>query len=150
MQFDVYPIPSTKTIHLLYTRTLNSQGISDPLLDPNNLCHHYDVVVLKGNDEDSIGEFSSDEEYGETTTTPPSTPSSGILTYSQNIEYEMEDILLHYVMYNAKKSDWHNPFKQDLSLFDNVVTKVVGTSTFNIDGNNIYQIKCVNIPGRRN
>ena len=45
-------------------------------------------------------------------------------------------------MYNAKKSDWHNPFKQDLSLFDNVVTKVVGTSPFNIDGNKIYQIKC--------
>ena len=32
--------------------------------------------------------------------------------------------------------------KQDLSLFDNVVTKVVGTSPFNIDGNKIYQIKC--------
>ena len=47
-------------------------------------------------------------------------------------------------MYNAKKSDCHNPFKQDLSLFDNVVTKVVGTSPFNIDGNKIYQIKCAN------
>ena len=78
-------------------------------------------------DEDSIGEISSDEEYRGTTTTPPSTPSSGILTYSQNIEYEMEDVLRYYVMYNDKKSDGHNPFKQDLSLFDNVVTKVVGT-----------------------
>ena len=54
----------------------------------------------------------------------------------------MDDVLPHYVMYNAKKSDLHNPFKQDLSLFDNVVTKVVGTSPFNIDGNKIYQIKC--------
>ena len=73
---------------------------------------------------------------------PPSTPSSGILTYSEKIKYETDDVPLHYVMYNAKKSDWHNPFKQDLSLFDNVVTKVVGTSPFNIDGNKIYQIKC--------
>ena len=48
LQFDVHPIPSTKTIHLLYTRTLNSQGIPDPSLDPNNLCHHCDVLVLKG------------------------------------------------------------------------------------------------------
>ena len=50
-------------------------------------------------------------------------------------------------MYNAKKSDWHNPFKQDLSLFNNVVTKVPTPihqfqSPFNIDGNKIYQIKC--------
>ena len=29
-----------------------------------------------------------------------------------------------------------------MSLFDNVVTKVVGTSPFNTDGNKIYQIKC--------
>ena len=71
-----------------------------------------------------------------------STPSSGILTHSENMEYETDDVLPHYVMYNAKKSDRHNPFKQDLSLFDNVVTKVVGTSPFNIDGNKIYQIKC--------
>ena len=113
------------------------------MLDSYNLCHHYDAHVLKG-DEDSIGDFSSDEEYGGTTTTPstPSTPSSGILTYSENIQCEMDDVPPHYVMYNAKKSDWHNPFKQDLSLFDNVVTKVVGTSPFNIDGNKIYQIKC--------
>ena len=58
------------------------------------------------------------------------------------MEYEIDDVLPHYVMYNAKRSDWHNPFKQDLSPFDNVVTKVVGTSPFNIDGNKIYQIKC--------
>ena len=48
LQFDVHPNPSSKTIHLLYTRTLNSQGIADPWLDPNNLCHHYDALVLKG------------------------------------------------------------------------------------------------------
>ena len=100
------------------------------MLDPNNLCHHYDALVLKGpsDDEDSIGEFSSDEEYGGTTTGPPATPNTssiGILTYSENMEYEMDDVPPHYVMYNAKKSDQHNPFKQDLSLFDNVVTKVV-------------------------
>ena len=89
---------------------------------------------LKGpsDDEDNTGDFSSDEEYGGTTSTlPPGTPStssSGILTYSENIEYETDDVLLHYVMYNAKKSDQHNPFKQDLSLFDNIVTKVVGPS----------------------
>ena len=145
LQFDVHPTSSTETIHLLYTRTLNSQGILDPSLDPNNLCHHYDALVLKGNDEDSSGDFSSDEEYGRTTTispSTPSTPSSGILTYSEKIKYETDDVPLHYVMYNAKKSDWHNPSKQDLSLFDNVVTKVVGTSPFNIDGNKIYQIKC--------
>ena len=44
-------------------------------------------------------------------------------------------------MYNAKKSDQYNPFKQDMSLVDNVVTKVVGASPFNTDGNKIYQIK---------
>ena len=70
LQFDVHPNSSTKTIHLLYTRTLNSEGIPDPSLDPNNLCHHYDALELKGDDEDSIGSFSSDEEYGGTTTTP--------------------------------------------------------------------------------
>ena len=85
LQFDVHPTPSTKTIHLLYPRTLNSQGIPDPSLDPNNLCSHYYALVLKGDDENSIGDFSSEEEYGGTTTTPPSTPSSGILTYSENI-----------------------------------------------------------------
>ena len=78
MQFDVHPTPSTKTIHLLYTRTLNSQGIPDPFLDPNNLCGHSDALVLKGDDEDSIGDFSSDEEYGGTTTIPlaPSAPQA--------------------------------------------------------------------------
>ena len=55
----------------------------------------------------------------------------------------MDDVPLHYVMCNTKMSDGYNPFKQDLSLFfDNVVTKVVGTSPFNKDGNKIYQIKC--------
>ena len=104
LQFDVHPNPSTKTIHLLYTRTLNSQGIPDLSLDPNNLSHHCDPLVLKGpsDDDDSIGGFSSDEEYAGTITTP-STPSSGTLTYSENIEYEMDDVLLHNVMYNAKK-----------------------------------------------
>ena len=81
LHFDVSPTPSTKTIHLLYTRTLNSQGIPDPSLDPNNLCHHYDVLVLKGNDEDSIGDFSSDEEYGGTTTTPLVPPAPHALVY---------------------------------------------------------------------
>ena len=68
LQFDVHPTPSTKTIHLLYTGTLKSQGIPDPSLDSNNLCHYYDALVLKGpsDDEDSIGH----EEYGGTTTTP--------------------------------------------------------------------------------
>ena len=50
----------------------------------------------------------------------------------------MDDVPLHYVMYNARKSDQYNPFKQDLPLFDNVVTKVVGTSPLNTDGNKIY------------
>ena len=45
-------------------------------------------------------------------------------------------------MENTKKSDQYNPFKQDMSLFMNVVTKVVGTCLFNIDGNKIYQMKC--------
>ena len=54
----------------------------------------------------------------------------------------MYDVPPHYVMYNLKKSDWYNPFKQDSSLFDNVVTKVIGTSPFSIDSNKIYQIKC--------
>ena len=126
MQFDVHPTPSTKTIHLLHTRSLNSKGIPDPSLDPNNLCHHYDALVLKhpSNDEDSIGDFSSYGKYGGTTTSPPATPSSlssGILTYSENIEYEMDDVPPHYVIYNVKMSDHHNPFKQYLSLFDNIV-----------------------------
>ena len=58
---------------------------------------------------------------------PPPAPSSGIWTLC-NV--------------STKKSNQHNPFKQDLSFFDNVVTQVVGTSPFNIDGNKIYQIKC--------
>ena len=45
-------------------------------------------------------------------------------------------------MHNTKKSDWYNPFKLDMSLFTNIVTKVVGTCPFNIDGNKIYQMKC--------
>ena len=44
--------------------------------------------------------------------------------------------------YNAKKSNWYSPFKQDMSLFTNVVTKVVGTCPFNINGNKIYQMIC--------
>ena len=59
-----------------------------------------------------------------------------------DIKYDMDDVPPHYVMCNAKKSDQYSPFKQYLSLFDNLVTKVVGTSPFNIDGNKIYQIKC--------
>ena len=76
------------------------------------------------------------------TTTTTSITSSDILTYSNDIEYQVEDVRYHYIMYNAKKSDQYNPFKQDMSLFTNVVTKVVGTCPFNIDGNKIYQMKC--------
>ena len=64
----MYILPQQQKQFTFYTRTLNSQGIPDPSLDPNNLCHHYDALVLKGND-DSIGDFSLDEEYGGTTTT---------------------------------------------------------------------------------
>ena len=66
VQFDVYPAPSQKTIHLLYTRTLNAEGIPDASLDPNNLCHHYDTLILKSatdDDEEDDGLFPSDEEY---------------------------------------------------------------------------------------
>ena len=66
LQFDVYPTPSQKTIHLLYTRTLNAEGIPDASLDPNNLCHHYDALILKSaadDDEEDDGLFPSDEEY---------------------------------------------------------------------------------------
>ena len=77
-----------------------------------------------------------------TTTTTTSITSSDILTYSNDIKYQVEDIPYHYIMYNVKKSDWYNPFKPDMSLFMNVVTKVVGTCPFNIDGNKIYQMKC--------
>ena len=136
LQFDVYPTPSQKTIHLLYTRTLNAEGIPDTSLDPNNLCHHYDALVLKSatdGDEEDDGLFPSDEEYmGNSLTqetlisTTTSITSSDILTYSNDIEYQVEDI----------------PFKQDMSLFMNIVTKVVGTFPFNIDSNKIYQMKC--------
>ena len=154
LQFDVYPTPSQKTIHLLYTRTLNAEGIPDASLDPNNLCHHYDALILKSatdDDEEDDGLFPSDEEYmgnsltQETliaTTTTTSITSSDILTYSNDIEYQVEDVPYHYIMYNVKKSDWYNPFKLDMSLFMNVVRKVVGTCPFNIDGNKIYQMKC--------
>ena len=154
LQFDVYPTPSQKTIHLLYTRTLNAEGIPDASLDPNNLCHHYDALILKSatdDDEEDDGLFPSDEEYmgnsltQETlisTKTTTSITSSDILTYSNDIEYQLEDIPHHYIMYNVKKSDQYNPFKQDMSLFMNVVTKVVGSCPFNIDGNKIYQMKC--------
>ena len=65
-----------------------------------------------------------------------------ILTYSNDIEYQVEDISYHCIMYNTKKSDRYNPFKQDMSLFTNIVTKVVGTCPFNINGNKMYQMKC--------
>ena len=155
LQFDVYPAPSQKTIQLLYTRTLNAEGIPDASLDPNNLCHHYDALILKSatdDDEEHDGHFPSDEEYMgnslaqetliSTTTTTTSITSSDILTYSNDIEYQVEDIPHHYIMYNAKKSNRYNPFKQDMSLFMNIVTKVVGTCPFKIDGNKIYQMKC--------
>ena len=150
LKFDVYPTPSQKTIHLLYTRTLIAGGIPASL-DPNNLCHHYDALILKSatDDDEDDGLFPSDEEYmgnsltQETliSTTTPIT-SSDILTYSNDIEYQVEDVPYHYIMYNMKKSNWYNPFKQDMSLFTNVVTKVVGTCPFNINGNKIYQMKC--------
>ena len=160
LQFDVYPTPSQKAIHLLYTRTLNAEGIPDASLDPNNLCHHYDAPILKSatyDDEDDDGLFPSDEEYmgnsltQETlvTTTTTSIISSDILTYSNDIEYQVEDILYHYIMYNVKKSDQYKPFKLDMSLFTNVVTKVVGTCPFNINGNKIYQMNMTNQHGRK-
>ena len=57
LQFDVHPNPSQHTIHLLYSHTLNADGIPDPTLDPNNVCHHYDALILKPSSEDegSIG-----------------------------------------------------------------------------------------------
>ena len=152
LQFDVYPTPSQKTIHLLYTRTLNAEDIPDASLDPNNLCHHCDALILisgTDDDEEDDGLFPSDEEYmrnsltqetliSTTTTTTTSITSSDILTYSNDIEYQVEDVPHHYIMYNTKKSNWYNPFKQDMSLFTNVLTKVVGTCPFNINGNKIY------------
>ena len=152
LQFDVYPTPSQKTIHLLYTRTLNAEGIPDASLDPNNVCHHYDALILKSatdDDEEDDGLFPSDEEYmGNSLTqetlvsTTTTTTSTSIFTYSNDIEYQVEEVPHHYIMYNMKKSDRYNPFKQDMSLFMNVVTKVVGTCLFNINGNKIYQMKC--------
>ena len=152
LQFDVYPTPSQKTIHLLYTRTLNAEGIPDASHGPNNLCHHYDALILKNatdDNEEDDGLFPSDEEYmgnsltQETliSTTTTSITSSDILTYSNDIEFQVEEVPHHYIMYNMKKSDWYNPFKQDMSLFTNVVTKVVGFCPFNINGNKIYQMK---------
>ena len=99
LQFDVYPTPSQKTIHLLYTRTLNAEGIPDASLDPNNLCHHYDALILKSgtdDDEEDYCLFPSDEEYmgnsltQETlvSTTTTSITSSDILTYSNDIEHK--------------------------------------------------------------
>ena len=127
LQFDVHPNSSQKTVHL-YTRTLNVQGIPDPSLDPNNLCHHYDALVLKSesDDEESIGDFSSEDEYGDISCTTPSTYTSSILTFSDQIEYKTKEVPVHYVMYNARKSDHYNPFKQDMSLFNNIVMKLLG------------------------
>ena len=109
LQFDVYPTPSLKTIHLLYTRTLNAEGIPDASLDPNNLCHHYDALILKSATDDNEkddGPFPSDEEYmgnsltqetlvSTTATTTTSITSSDILTYSNDIEYQVEDVPYH-------------------------------------------------------
>ena len=66
----------------------------------------------------ALGIFLKMKNMGEQLQPPstPSIPSSGILTYSENIEFETDDVLPHYVMYNTKKSDRYNPFKQDLSL----------------------------------
>ena len=53
-------------MHLLYTRTLNAEDIPDAPLDPNNLCHHYNALILKSatdDDEENDGLFPSDEEY---------------------------------------------------------------------------------------
>ena len=104
LQFDVYPTPSQETIHLLYTRTLNAEGIPDTSLDLNNLCHHYDALILKSgtdDDEEDDGLFPSDEEYmGDsltqetlisTTTTTTSITSSDILTYLNDTEYQVEE-----------------------------------------------------------
>ena len=124
LQFDVYPTPSQKTIHLLYTRTLNAEGIPASL-DPNNLCHHYDALTLRratDDNEEDDGPFPSDEEYMRNSlaqetlisTTTTSITSSDILTYSNDIEYQVEDVPHHYIMYNVKKSHRYNPFKQDM------------------------------------
>ena len=114
---------------------------------------HSHIKSATDDEEEHDGLFPSDEEYMEnsltqetlistTTTTTTSCTSSDTLTYSNDIEYQVEEVPHHYIMYNMKKSDWYNPFKQDMPLFMNVVTKVVGTYPFNIDGNKIYQMKC--------
>ena len=91
-----------KKIHLLYTRTLNAEGIPDASLDPNNLCHNYDALILKSgtdDNEEDDGLFPSNEEYMgnsltqetliSTTTTTTSITSSDILTYSNDIEFRV-------------------------------------------------------------
>ena len=101
LQFDVHPNPSTKTIYLLYTRTLNCQGIPDPSLDPDNLCHHYNALVLQGpsDDEESIGDFSSDEEYGGTTTTPLAPPAPQAVVYCHILKTSnMKWMMFHCIM----------------------------------------------------
>ena len=140
LQFDVHPNPSQHMIHLLYSHTLNADGIPDPdpTLDPNNLCHNYDALILKPSSEDegSIGSFSSDEEYSQKSqestinTGPSSTPPpiSGIVSCTDDIEFKTDEVPDHYIMYNAPKSDVYNKFKQDMGLFTDVFTKVVNTS----------------------
>ena len=99
LQFDVHPNPSQQMIHLLYSHTLNADGIPDPTLDPNNLCHHYDALILKpSEDEGSIGYFSSDKEYSQKSqeltintglsSTPP--PISGIVSCTDDIEFKTD------------------------------------------------------------
>ena len=96
LQFDVHPIPSTKTIHLPYTRTLNSQGIPNPLLDPNNLCHHYDALVLKGNDQDRIGEFLQMNNKGKQL---QPLPASQAVVYSHILKISnMKQKMFHCIM----------------------------------------------------
>ena len=153
MSYSLTSIPILPNmIHLLYSHTLNADGIPDPTLDPNNVCHHYDALILKPSSEDegSIRSFSSDEEYSQKSkkstinTGPSGTPplSSGIVSCTDDIEFETDEVPHHYIMYNVPKSNVYNKFKQDMGLFTDVVTKVVNTSPFNIDGNKIYQIKC--------
>ena len=111
LQFDVQPNPSQHMIHLLYSHTLNADGIPDPTLDPNNVWHHYDALILKPSSEDegSIGSFSSDKEYSQKSqestinTGPSSTPPliSGIVSCTDDIEFETDEVLDHYIMYNA-------------------------------------------------
>ena len=126
LQFDVHPNPSQHMIHLLYSCTLNADGIPDPTLDPNNVCHHYDALILKPSSEDegSIRSFSSDEEYSQksqesTINTGPSgtpPPISGIVSCTDDIEFETDEVPDHYIMYNVPKSNVYNKFKQDMGL----------------------------------